>query len=345
MSPSNFVQHGGNADDTKDANQADSASERVAAAGRLLGAPVRGHLGPAPAAGADSSLINSILAQEEQRRRALLLSAGALYYPGTGGLSVADQAMALLVAERQRALLFGGGGFGGGAAGFGNDLFSMDSLGLSSSFGGRLGGLGGLGPTAFGGTGVTSAGALLGGQQHSFLGGSSGGTSTLGITQNPYSLLAAERGQSTSSSALAQPIANDQLLLDAMEQGGGRKGRTGTFPQKLHQMLSDLEKEEGGTEIASYLPHGRAFVIHNASEFVNTTMPKYFRMSRFSSFQRQLNLYEFMRITDGPDKGAYFHELFHRGRPVLASQIRRNKIKGATNMNASGANQMKNDSR
>lgn len=43
-----------------------------------------------------------------------------------------------------------------------------------------------------------------------------------------------------------------------------------------------------------------------------------------------------MRITDGPDKGAYFHELFHRGRPVLASQIRRNKIKGATNMNASG---------
>jgi hypothetical protein len=54
-------------------------------------------------------------------------------------------------------------------------------------------------------------------------------------------------------------------------------------------------------------------------------------MSRFSSFQRQLNLYEFMRITDGPDKGAYFHELFHRGRPVLASQIRRNKIKGEAN--------------
>ena len=51
-------------------------------------------------------------------------------------------------------------------------------------------------------------------------------------------------------------------------------------------------------------------------------------MSRFSSFQRQLNLYEFNRIADGPDKGAYFHDLFHRGRPVLASQIRRNKIKG-----------------
>lgn len=55
-------------------------------------------------------------------------------------------------------------------------------------------------------------------------------------------------------------------------------------------------------------------------------------MNHFSSFQRQLNLYEFGRIAEGPDKGAYFHELFHRGRPILASQIRRNKIKGESNV-------------
>lgn len=126
----------------------------------------------------------------------------------------------------------------------------------------------------------------------------------------------------------------DQLWLDALEQGG-HKGRTGTFPQKLHQMLTDLEKEEGGTEIASFLPSGRAFVIHKPTEFVETIMPKYFRMSRFSSFQRQLNLYEFMRITDGPDKGAHFHEFFIRGRPVLASQIRRAKTKSASSSSSS----------
>jgi HSF-type DNA-binding len=34
-------------------------------------------------------------------------------------------------------------------------------------------------------------------------------------------------------------------------------------------------------------------------------MPLHFRMSRYSSFQRQLNLYDFQRITEGPDKGAY----------------------------------------
>lgn len=111
-----------------------------------------------------------------------------------------------------------------------------------------------------------------------------------------------------------------------------RKGRTGTFPQKLHQMLSDLERQEGGSDIASFLPHGRTFAIHKPREFVKQVMPKYFRMSRFSSFQRQLNLYDFQRITEGPDKGAYYHELFVQGRPILSTMMKRNKIKGVKSL-------------
>ena len=81
--------------------------------------------------------------------------------------------------------------------------------------------------------------------------------------------------------------------------------------------------------IIGFLPHGRAFCIHDPHKFVSDIMPKYFRMSRFSSFQRQLNLYDFERVTDGIDKGAYYHELFLRGRPALSLQMRRTKIKGA----------------
>ena len=110
-----------------------------------------------------------------------------------------------------------------------------------------------------------------------------------------------------------------------------RRGRTATFPQKLHQILSDLEQQEGGTEIASFLPHGRAFSIHKPRDFVKHVMPNYFRMSRFASFQRQLNLYDFQRVTEGPDKGAYFHELFIKNRPTLATMMKRNKIKGVKN--------------
>ena len=62
----------------------------------------------------------------------------------------------------------------------------------------------------------------------------------------------------------------------------------GNFPLKLHQMLAELEKQPNGASIASFLPHGKSFAIHKPREFVRHVMPKYFRMSRFSSFQRQV---------------------------------------------------------
>jgi hypothetical protein len=117
---------------------------------------------------------------------------------------------------------------------------------------------------------------------------------------------------------------------NGIDKNGRRGGTSEHFPQKLHRMLSELQKEAGGTDVASFLPHGRAFDIHNPKKFVTEIMPKYFRMSRFSSFQRQLNLYDFRRITDGMDKGAYYHELFLNGRPALCMHMKRTKIKGQT---------------
>ena len=59
-------------------------------------------------------------------------------------------------------------------------------------------------------------------------------------------------------------------------------------------------------------------------------MPRYFRTGTFSSFQRQLNLYDFQRIAEGPEKGAYWHELFQKDKPMLSTKMKRCKVKGVT---------------
>jgi hypothetical protein len=60
-------------------------------------------------------------------------------------------------------------------------------------------------------------------------------------------------------------------------------------------------------------------------------------MGRFSSFQRQLNLYDFNRIGSGVDKGAYSHPMFIHGQYQLTLSMKRNKIKGVKALKAGKA--------
>eukprot|EP00571_Detonula_confervacea_P009315 CAMPEP_0172324184 /NCGR_PEP_ID=MMETSP1058-20130122/50675_1 /TAXON_ID=83371 /ORGANISM="Detonula confervacea, Strain CCMP 353" /LENGTH=710 /DNA_ID=CAMNT_0013040387 /DNA_START=253 /DNA_END=2385 /DNA_ORIENTATION=- len=103
-------------------------------------------------------------------------------------------------------------------------------------------------------------------------------------------------------------------------------GVTMPFPEKLMNMLD--EESLLHPEIISYLPHGRAFIVRKPKLFTAEVMSGYFRQSKLTSFQRQLNLYGFRRITQGADAGAYYHELFLRGRPQLCMRMQRQKVKG-----------------
>jgi hypothetical protein len=128
---------------------------------------------------------------------------------------------------------------------------------------------------------------------------------------------------------------NDSQDVPASKRRGGVSM---SFPIKLHAILDQVE-EDGLSHVISWQPHGRCFVIHNPKEFTDHVMPKYFRQTKLTSFQRQLNLYGFSRLTIGKDNGGYYHELFLRGKVFLAKKMSRTKIKGTKFKAASSPDQ------
>jgi HSF-type DNA-binding len=59
------------------------------------------------------------------------------------------------------------------------------------------------------------------------------------------------------------------------------------------------------------------------------THGRFFNQSKYTSFQRQLNLYGFHRVSSGPDKNSYYHPLLLRGRPDLCRLLLRTRVKGS----------------
>lgn len=100
-------------------------------------------------------------------------------------------------------------------------------------------------------------------------------------------------------------------------------GQNVAFPRKLFDLI--------GAEpnwLVEWASHGESFFIRNEEEFCAQVLPKYFRHTKLTSFQRQLNLYGFRRITKGEDTGAYFHPFFSRDNPVHVDHIKRVVRKG-----------------
>ena len=73
------------------------------------------------------------------------------------------------------------------------------------------------------------------------------------------------------------------------------------FPTILHDFVSDPQTND----IITWLPHGRSFMILNRDEIESD----YFRLTQIKSLIRQLNGWGFHRVSDGSEKGAYFHEV------------------------------------
>lgn len=87
-----------------------------------------------------------------------------------------------------------------------------------------------------------------------------------------------------------------------------RSASNSSFPFKLYEMLQKVE-EEHMEHIVSWQSHSRCFVVHKPGEF-KELLPRFFKLSKIASFQRQLNLVRTARRSD-------VYRLSHKCMPFL----------------------------
>jgi hypothetical protein len=100
-----------------------------------------------------------------------------------------------------------------------------------------------------------------------------------------------------------------------------------TFPWQLHSLL-EAATREGFDHIVSWLDNNSSFKVHDPALFVKHVLPRFFqRQSKYKSFQRQLNIWQFERLNGsrGPCNGGYFHAFFHRYDTSLFHLMKRSK--------------------
>jgi hypothetical protein len=84
----------------------------------------------------------------------------------------------------------------------------------------------------------------------------------------------------------------------------------------------EILNNEEHAEIISWLPHGRGFMIYKKKQFETDIMSHFFhKHSKYTSFTRKLNRWGFVRVTRGPEMGAYYHKFFKRGESRLCMQM------------------------
>jgi hypothetical protein len=105
-------------------------------------------------------------------------------------------------------------------------------------------------------------------------------------------------------------------IITAMMPSKNTKTESRSFPRKLHALLEEAE-EKGFHDLICWQSGGKSFKVLNSGNFAKTIMPKYFKQTKFKSFQRQLNIYGFQRIHHGPNKGGYAHACLIQGIPEL----------------------------
>lgn len=96
------------------------------------------------------------------------------------------------------------------------------------------------------------------------------------------------------------------------------------FPVILYDILEKANTDTNISKIVSWHPDGIRFRVHDRAAFETLIQPVHFpTQSDFASFRRQLNLYDYKRISKDlkEEDGYYFHPKFSRGKRPLCYQM------------------------
>ena len=108
-----------------------------------------------------------------------------------------------------------------------------------------------------------------------------------------------------------------------------KKGEYPNFLLKLYQILEN----ESYKDIIHWTEDGKYFIISNLHDFTEKLLPKYYKHNNYSSFIRQLNMYDFHKKKSGQNEHVFHHQNFIRNRKDLLKLIKRKSKKENINTN------------
>jgi len=104
----------------------------------------------------------------------------------------------------------------------------------------------------------------------------------------PSSLLSAKLSESQDSARRPRrsltPVSSSPALSATSSPGTNPTGHSNPFPRKLMEML---RKED--SSVVSWLPNGDGFSVRDPDKFIADVLPRYFRHTKLTSFQRQVS--------------------------------------------------------
>ena len=107
-----------------------------------------------------------------------------------------------------------------------------------------------------------------------------------------------------------------------------KKAEFSNFLLKLYQILENDQYKD----IVQWGENGKYFIVKNIHDFTEKILPKYFKHNNYSSFIRQLNMYDFHKKKSSQNEHIFQHKNFIRNQKDLIKTIKRKSKKEKENI-------------